>query len=408
MTSSITVKEADNIILQNAVDFGVEDVSFLNSVGRILAVDIVADRDMPPYDRVTMDGIAIRYQAYEDGLRRFKIVGVMAAGDEPVIAQDIDQCIEVMTGCTLPTGLDTIVRYEDVTIEGSQATINTDQVKKGSNVHYRGADKKEHEVVVGKFQVIDEVVVSVAASVGLVDIKVKKLPRIVVISTGDELVDVHQTPTPYQIRRSNNYSIKSTLRRFGIEADMLHLDDDIDSIHTGLMSCADAYDVIILSGGVSMGKFDYIPKALINAGVNRLFHKVLQKPGKPFWFGHDSTRKLTAFAFPGNPVSAFLCLYRYFIPWLFKSLSITDTVYCQAVLEQDVQFLPQLQYFLQVVVRINSTGQLIARPVEGNGSGDFSNLTVSNAFMELPAEKNYFKKGEVYKIIPFKTILSHG
>ncbi len=406
--SPITVTKADEIILQNAVDYGDEEVSLLNAVGRTLAADIAADRDMPPYNRVTMDGIAISYQAYAAGLRSFNILGTMAAGDQPLAVSDTDQCIEIMTGCVLPPGLDTIIRYEDVIIQGNYATINTEQVKMGANVHYKGADKKNGEIVVAKNSLIDGVVISVAASVGLVNIKVKKLPKVLVVSTGDELVDVQQIPSPYQIRRSNSYSIKSTLKSFGIEADMLHLDDNFESIQTGLFNSVDAYDVIIVSGGVSMGKFDYIPQALISVGLERLFHKVLQKPGKPFWFGQGSNRKLTAFAFPGNPVSSFLCLHRYFIPWLLKSLSIVDTSYSFAVLEKDVIFLPQLQYFLQVVVSISYTGQLIATPVEGNGSGDFSNLTISNAFMELPAEKNYFKKGEVYKVIPFKKILYHG
>ena len=408
MLSPITVAEADQIILKNTGSFGVEDVYLINATGRILATDIIADRDLPPYNRVTMDGIAISYQDYAGGTRRFYIQATMAAGDEPMTIDGIDQCIEIMTGCALPTGLDTVVRYEDVSIDEHYATINAEHIIQGANIHYKGSDKKVHDTIVAKNTVVDAVTISVAASVGLSTLSVKKLPKVVVVSTGDELVDVHQHPTPYQIRRSNSYAIKAALQQYGIDAYLLHVNDNADAIEAEVMKCISAYDVIILSGGVSMGKFDYVPQALANAGIKQLFHKVLQKPGKPFWFGQNSEKNVVVFAFPGNPVSAFLCLHRYFIPWLFASLSRPSGASIYAVLEQDVTFKSPLQYFLQVTVYISQLGQLIATPVAGNGSGDFSNLTASNAFMELPAEKSHFKKGEVYKIIPFKTISVHG
>lgn len=407
MMSLITVAAADSIILSNTLNLGNEDVPLMHAMGRILAADIVADRDMPPFDRVTMDGIAISYEAFEAGKRTFFIKATMAAGDEPVFVDSSEQCIEIMTGCVLPSGLDTVVRYEDVIIEGDYATITAQHTKQGANIHYKGTDVKRLEVVVAKNTIVDAVTVSIAASVGLAIIKVKKTPKVVVISTGDELVDILQTPTTYQIRRSNSYAIKAVLIQHGIEADLLHLNDDEETINAAMLTCVAAFDVLIVSGGVSMGKFDFVPQALEKAGLEKLFHKILQKPGKPFWFGSKSDRKVVAFAFPGNPVSAFLCLHRYFLPWLSSSISVSKTVFSYAELAQDVSFLPQLQYFMQVSVSVNQYGQLIATPIEGNGSGDFSNLTVSNAFMELPADKNHFFKGEVYKIIPFKTIYAH-
>lgn len=408
MLSPITVAEADEIILRNTGNFGVEDVSLIDATGRILAADIIADRDLPPYNRVTMDGIAISYLDYESGTRRFHIKATMAAGDEPITVDTTNQCIEIMTGCALPSGLDTVVKYEDITIDGDTATINTEYIKQGANIHYRGTDKKIHDTIVASNTVIDAVTISVAASVGQSTLCVKKLPKVVVVSTGDELVDIYQLPTPYQIRRSNSYAIKATLQQYGIDADLLHVNDNSDVIEAEIMNCISAYEVVILSGGVSMGKFDYVPQALANAGVNQLFHKVLQKPGKPFWFGNNIEKNVVVFAFPGNPVSAFLCLHRYFIPWLYASMSYPSSAFSYAVLEHDVTFKAPLQYFLQVSVYVSQSGQLIATPVTGNGSGDFSTLTASNAFMELPAEKNDFKKGEVYKIIPFKTIRVHG
>ena len=149
-----------------------------------------------------------------------------------------------------------------------------------------------------------------------------------------------------------------------------------------------------------MGKFDYIPQALADLDVVKVFHKVKQRPGKPFWFGkHDDGA--VVFAFPGNPVATFMCLHRYFIPWLQQSLGLHDTPKAYAILNDNLEFTPELKYFLQVKLQNDEQGRLLADPVEGNGSGDFANLADTDAFMELPADKTSFKKGEVYRIWPF-------
>jgi molybdopterin molybdotransferase len=158
--------------------------------------------------------------------------------------------------------------------------------------------------------------------------------------------------------------------------------------------------VILLSGGISMGKFDYIPQALETLRVDKLFHKVAQRPGKPFWFGRHAEGALV-FAFPGNPVATFMCLHRYFLLWLDATLGLKPEPPVYAVLGADFNFVPPLQYFLQVRLNSNKQGQLIATPIEGNGSGDFANLADTDAFMELPLEQNECKKGEVYKIWNF-------
>jgi molybdopterin molybdotransferase len=152
-----------------------------------------------------------------------------------------------------------------------------------------------------------------------------------------------------------------------------------------------------------MGKFDYLPMALEESGVQKLFHKVQQRPGKPFWFGKHSNGTIV-FAFPGNPVSTFMCLNRYFISWLKASLGLATSTPLYAVLASDFTFTPALQYFLQVALSVNENAQIIATPVKGNGSGDFANLVDSDAFMELPAERNNFMKGEVFRVWPFKNV----
>lgn len=400
----INVTEAEYIIQSAKQDYGTENVHIDHAVGRVLAEDIIADRDLPPYDRVTMDGIAILFETYKKGERTFSIKGTQAAGD---VCMEInnEECVEIMTGAALPQTANTIVRYEDITInDNGTATINIDTVTTGQNIHYKGSDKVKNQVLAKAGQIITPAIINTAASVGLSHISAKRLPKTVIISTGEELVDIDKTPSPYQVRRSNSYAIASILRTYNIKADMLHVMDDPTTMKQLLSECLEDFDVLILSGGVSMGKFDYLPQVMEELHVTKLFHKVKQRPGKPFWFGISPDQKVV-FAFPGNPVSAFMCMHRYFTPWLQTSLGIDNLPKLYAVLTEDYLFLPDLQYFLQIKITHGEDGRLMATPYEGNGSGDFTNLLYTDAFMELPQEQTNFKKGEAYRIWPYRNII---
>ncbi len=399
----ITVEEAEKLILANAGDFGAEIIPFERSLGRVLAENIKADRDLPPFNRVSMDGIAISYQAIESGIATFLIKATQAAGDIPVDINTPYECIEIMTGAALPASADTVIRYEDLEIKDGKATLLVSNMKKGQNLHFKGADKKQGATILTSGQLITPAVISLAASVGEAELRVKRNPKVVILSSGDELVEVAATPSPYQIRRSNSYMVKAVLTQQGLDADILHIPDDPEIIKERIGQCLQTYDVLLLSGGISMGKFDHIPQALKVLEVGQVFHKVEQRPGKPFWFGKHSNG-VVVFAFPGNPVATFMCVQRYFIPWLNASQGIMPKQKVYAVLNTDFTFQPQLQYFLQVKLSFNLQGQLLAIPVEGNGSGDFANLADTDAFMELPLTKNEFKKGEVYRVWIFNQL----
>lgn len=397
----VTVEQAEKLIFAEAKDFGVETMPFEDALHRTLAEDIKADRDLPPFNRVTMDGIAVRYSAIEQGIQSFKIKATQAAGDNPVDIEQSDECIEIMTGAALPPSVDTIIPYEHVNIKNGIATITNAGTQKGQNLHLKGFDKKQGDTVAAKQQLITPALVSVAASVGKTELLVKKLPRVVVISSGDELVNVDERPSPIQIRKSNSYTIKAVLSQFRLKADLLHIPDDPKVTKEKLSHCLANYDVILMTGGISMGKFDYIPMALDEIGVKTIFHKVSQRPGKPFWFGKHENGVLV-FAFPGNPVATFMCLHRYFLPWLNASQGLKEEQAVYAVLGQDFTFKPDLQYFLQVKLRFSEKGQIIAEAIEGNGSGDFANLADTDAFIELPKGRDEFKQGEAFQAWPFK------
>ncbi len=396
----VTVSEAEKIISGTIKSYGTALVPLADALGYVLAEDLYADRDLPPYNRVTMDGIAISFEGFEKGIREFKIKGIQAAGDLPMEIDAPNECVEIMTGAALPESTDTVIRYEDLQISNGIASVFADMVNRGQSIHRQGSDSLKNKLVLKAGAVIDPVVINMAAATGRSSLPVKKLPRTLIVSSGDELVEIDEVPNPYQIRRSNNYTIQAALRKFRIEAEMIHLPDDVSIIETELKNAIEGYELIILSGGVSMGKFDHIPAVLNKLSVTNLFHKVKQRPGKPFWFG-TYKNKCTLFALPGNPVSGFMCLHRYIIPWLKKCLAINNQEELFAALAEDMEFKPELQYFAQVKLSFDARAQLMAVPVKDNGSGDFVHLINANAFIELPLEQSNFSKGEIYRVWKF-------
>lgn len=395
----ISVEQAVEILKCYTKDYGIEQIAFEDALGRVLAEPLYADRDLPPFNRATVDGIAIKAGILLPR-RTFDIKATQAAGELPKTVNNVNECIEIMTGAAVAECFDAVVRYEDIVIRNGVATLCDLDVKVGMNIHLRGKDKKKGELVALSPSIINAPMMGLLASIGKTTLKVKRLPRIAVISTGDEMVPADTTPSPYQLRRSNGVVIQSVLDKYKIQADRFHLNDDIEEIRSELSRCLKDYDVLLMSGGVSMGKFDYVPQVLTELRVQKLFHKVKQRPGKPFWLGIHENKQLV-FAFPGNPVSVFMCLHRYFVPWLFESIGIPIASERFAKLDQEIRFTPPLQYFAQVKLHTNSEGALLATPFETNGSGDFSNLIYANGFIELPLEKEIFKKGELYQVWPY-------
>lgn len=397
-TNLISVEEAEKIIFEETRAFGSELVSINNSLGRFLAKPIVADRDFPPFNRVTMDGIAIQFRSFSKGNRLFKIQSTQSAGENQKTLLLDNECIEVMTGAILPKNTDTVIRYEDLSIQNNIAEINA-EIRENQNVHLKGEDRKQGEIIVSENTKMRASEIAIAATVGARELSIKKLPNIAIITSGDELVEIDKTPELHQIRSSNVYAINSLLAKYKIETTKIHIADNLEITESTIKTAIENHDVLILSGGVSMGKKDFIPIALENLGVEKLFHKIAQTPGKPFWFGKKGEKLV--FALPGNPVSAYLCMVRYIMPWLHKCLSMNNLESEFALLSEDFQIKNPITYFLQVKLK-NEKATLKATPVKGHGSGDFANLVDADAFMELPAfDRNEFKKGEIFRVWRF-------
>jgi len=281
----ISVSEADKIISKNIKAFPAEDVILQDAYGAVLQEDIVADRDLPPFTKSLMDGIAIHFSVWQKGDREFAIEGIQPPGQQSTQLHTPGSCIKIMTGAMVPEGADCIIPVEHVKEEKGVASVSEEvEVKKMQFVHQQGADHSQGELLVEKGTVLEPPQIAVAASVGKARLNVSIRPKVAVISTGDELVDIDADAEPFQIRKSNTYFVDAALSKTRLfEVTVFHFKDDKKILLEEIWAILKDFDVLIISGGVSMGEHDYIPEVLTQLGVDILLHKVAQRPGKPFY-----------------------------------------------------------------------------------------------------------------------------
>ncbi len=389
----LTTAEARESVLSSMQTFAPEKTPVAAANGRILRQTVRAERDQPPFDRVMMDGIALRFADFEKGVRRFPIQAMQAAGDEALTLQS-GECIEIMTGASLPRNSDCIVPVERISVEDGLAVIDEDySAESGQFIHARASDHAIGSELLTPGERITPLDIAIIASAGLTEIETTRKPVIRVISTGNELVPAGRSIAPHQIRLSNGPAIQAMLDAHGYaDGDHEHLVDDLEVLRERIGRHLDAADVVILSGGVSMGKADYVPAVLAELGVNVVFHKVSQRPGKPLWFG-TGPQGQAVFALPGNPVSALVCCRHYVIPALDAASGLTMPLPEFASLGADVRFEPDLTCFQPVRVLSNAAGQVLAIPVKTNTSGDFTALSATDGYVELAKEQSFFSAG---------------
>jgi len=322
----IDYRQAQQLLLEKARSFGRERIGLEEADGRVLAEPVFADRDYPPFHRSTMDGYAIRHSDLEKGIRRFSVVETIYAGQAGTRSIGIGECYKIMTGAPVPGDADTVIRREDTdetapfqerspTIElASSITLLSGQ--RYQNIARQGEDLRAGDTAIATPSIIGPAVMGILASLGRNECLVEKRPRVALYTTGNEVVQVDAAVSPIQIRNSNRWILQSLLKGWGIRPAVYeHLPDSKEALRFSLgKGLADA-ELIILSGGVSAGDADYVPGVLEELGVQRLFHKIAMKPGKPVWCGTTPGGAMV-FALPGNPFSGmvgFVLLIRHYL-----------------------------------------------------------------------------------------------
>ena len=403
-----SVAHTNSLLASHAVTLPAEQCALLASIGRVLREPVLADRDLPPHDRVTMDGIAVSAAALNRGDRPLHLECEARAGEAGKRLRDGNHgAVRVMTGAVLPAGSDTVVRSEDLRLNETQVWLQPEvPIVPGQNVHRRGSDTRAGATVLTPGRRISAADVAVLASVGRAHVAVGKRPRVAVISTGDELVDVDAPIASHQVRRSNIYAVATALTALGYPVSAQHLPDAVDQLTAGVSAALDSHEVLITTGAVSQGSADFLPGVFESLGVECYLHGVRQRPGKPLWIGGtpDGTR---LFALPGNPVSVMMCLHRYVVPFLAAAEGAAAAAPLQASLVEPVTFPPSLTLFLPV--RLSAAGgSLEARPAPTRNSGDFLALVGTDGFVELAAQETHFPAGSVVPLHPWRPLAWGG
>ncbi|HEX4151746.1 MAG TPA: molybdopterin molybdotransferase MoeA [Steroidobacteraceae bacterium] len=395
-TSLITPQAAETAINAEFPGLPIEARPLSQCVGGTLRENVYAERDYPPFDRVCMDGIAIASETSRRGVRRYAVQATQPAGAPPLTLATPESAIEVMTGASLPLGTDCVIPLEQYSMAQGFVSL-TDPVNDTPlrNVQRRGEDGLRGSLMLESGAPLGAPEIAIVASAGLARVRVSSQPAFMVISTGDELVEPGEPIAGHQVRRSNTYAVIAALRARGFDrVSNDHLRDDETMLADRLSLHLATHEALILSGGVSMGRFDLVPKVLKSLGIREVFHRVAQRPGKPMWFG-VGPRGQAVFGLPGNPVSTLICLVRFVIPAIFAAMGTRRPPVERIGLGKTVTFDLPLAYFLPIAVESDEWGQPWASPRPTNTSGDFLSLIGTDGFIELPPGPMSYPKGFV-------------
>lgn len=382
MNELLTIDDAETLIGEALIPFPGEAIPLDQAANRILRQNVTAERALPPYDRVILDGIAV---AWREGQRDFRVVATQPAGRPPLNMQGgSDQAIAVMTGSVLPAGTDTVIPREDFDTQDDLVTLHAGVTpRKGQHIHPKGADCARGATLLTPGLRLTPPEMAILAANGISHPQVSVIPSIAVVSTGDELVAPDAPVQEWQIRRSNEFAIAASLSRKGFTRQALAvLPDDLALTTEHLATLLERHDVLVLSGGVSMGQFDFVPQALAALGIQKIFHKIAQRPGKPFWFGL-SPKGQPVFALPGNPVSALACCSRHVVPALLRAQGLRQGV-VSVQLGETISPLPSMTRLVPVQLVHDADGVVRAMPHPMPTSGDFNRLGVTQGLVTLP------------------------
>lgn len=384
----ISVAEALAILAAHPLKRSITSIPLQEAVGKVLAEDMHADRDFPPFDRVAMDGYAI--QAPDTSELPFvtkEVETVQHAGEAPVQLHNESGAIQIMTGACLPYNTNCIIPIEQ-TVKLDHSTIKAfPPYIKGQHIHRQAADVQKGDIVLKHHTVLRPHHLSILAGIGCDNVPAFAKPKVVFVSTGNELVDVQEQPLPHQIRKSNPYQIAGFLAKHGISLDLVHCHDDKQAVEQTLQNAFEQYDIVLTSGGVSMGEKDYIPQVLSDLGATLHFHKVSQKPGKPLLFASYQNKVL--FGLPGNPLSTLVSCMKYVMPYVGLPLPQWSMP-----LAHTPGYKPMAKHrFIPVLVEHN-----LVRPIVFQGSGDFTSIAPAQGFAELLPNQPY-DDGDMVNVI---------
>jgi molybdopterin molybdotransferase len=387
----ISFVDARELIIQEAVLQGTEPLPLASALHRVLAQDIYADRDYPPFNRAAMDGYALRFQEYNNGIRSFKIVETIFAGSAPQLSAAPGECYKIMTGAAVPPAMDLVIRVEDTETANRVVSIKDISAKPFQHIAKQAEDLKQQDLVLKAPFRCNAAVLSVLAAMGISHPQVFTRPRVTLITTGNEVVAPDHVPSALQIRNSNAALLTALLEKQQIKPDaVLHLPDDLDMLEPVFRESLHS-DIVITCGGVSAGEADYIPGTWEKLGVKKIFHKLSIKPGKPVWCGKSEGGTMI-FGLPGNPFSCMVTFKLFVEAYILACYGLPPEPFRSTVFNGSRQKRSSLDEFFPV--RFISDGFAV-EPLPYRGSGDIIAALHADALAWHPATEDTLSDGPV-------------
>lgn len=379
-----------------ALEQQVESVPLLHALGRVLAQDILADRDYPPFDRSIRDGYAVRSADTRPGAQ-LQCVGELKAGDTPSASVQPGTCIQIMTGAALPPGADAVIMIEHSQRGGDTVTLDR-ALKLGQHVVPRGSEQAAGKLVLAKASRLGFAQLGAAAQVGAAQVTVYRKPRIAILSTGDEVVEFTSAPGPFQIRNSNSVSLAAQVATLHAEPVLLGNAEDTHTDLRGKIAAGMQSDALILSGGVSAGKYDLVEPVLKEFGAEFLFDAVAIRPGKPVVFAVCQGKPV--FGLPGNPVSTMVTFDLFVRPAIdiLSGAPPTGLPFVEAVVTQRLSEKPGLTHFLPAITEFGQPPRVA--PLTWQGSGDVVAMSRANCLLVVPPDRENIDPGERVQVLP--------
>ena len=405
----ITVEEARNIVAENLKVLDIQQSKLQESAGRVLSEDIPALFPMPRFDNSAMDGFAVRAvdtaDAEKDNAVTLKMIGGVSAGDPGDLVLKPGECAQCMTGAPIPQGADAVVMVEDTSGYDSGGTVQIYlEAYPGKHIRRKGEEISEGDILIRKKTRITPAEMGTLATFGYRQVQVYRNPRVALMATGDELVKPGQRLQPGQIYNSNLFVFGDLAKRVGAEITMEEIvADDTQALHAFLSQALAECDVVISSGGVSMGRHDYVREIFVELGVKEHLWQVAQKPGKPLFFG--TTADTLIFGLPGNPVSSFIGFMEWVWPALEKMMGVTVSGTIPAILAEPFPREPVKTRFLFGQTWLKD-GKLVCRPSVKTGSHMLSSSLDANCIIRCGPGDGLLATGEKVQVrmLPWKPI----
>lgn len=388
----ISVSEAQEIVKSQGFAFPTEEVLLGHACGRVLAEEVKADRDYPPFNRSAMDGFALRAAEFKPSAT-FRLADTLFAGALKEKDYAPGEVVKIMTGAPVPAAFDAVVKVEDAEVQGTAVKMKVAAVMPGQHIAQQGEDLYKGAIALEVGVRILPPEIALLASLGKSKVKVCKSPKVVVVATGDEIKPVDAPVLPHQIRNSNGPVLAAFFRQQGIEEVEEYLVADEPGELKTILETAMQADIVVLSGGVSMGEADFVPATLEALGVRNLFHKVKLKPGKPIWFGRKEEGPVV-FALPGNPLSSQVTFKLFIEPFLraCTGLEVLSPIFLKADFERQ-KHSPFEEYFPCKIVEKN--GESVLQLCPFNGSGDVTAAALSHGLGRQPEDMASIHQGDL-------------